>query len=227
MAERLQRAQEILGYTFEDIELLRLATTHPSYSDSRHALDDYERLEFLGDAVMTLIVAEEVFRRFPEMAEGELTKLKIAVVSGAVLTEVGERLDIAELIRVGESERGGTRGRASALENVVEALVGALYLDGGLDAARTFVLRELGPRIDPETASILDHPKSALQEIVQARGGTVEYIIEGFEGPPHDRVFRAAVLVDGGILGTGQGRSKKEAEMRAADQALAMLQGGS
>ena len=224
-SERLERAQGIIGHRFADVGLLDAALTHPSYAEEANGSVGYERLEFLGDAVLGLVVVEECYRRFPDLSEGVMTKIKIAVVSGNVLTASAEELGLAPLLLLGEGERrNANRGRASALENAFEAVVGAIYLDGGYEAARAFVLRTLGERIVPEIAVDEEHPKSALLELVQARGHIAVFNIESSEGPPHDRVFSASVSVDGKLLGTGSGRSKKEAEMNAAAAALDKLQ---
>lgn len=222
--ERLEAAQRIIGHEFADIALLDAALTHPSYSEETAGVTGYERLEFLGDAVLGLVVVEECYRRFPHLAEGVMTKIKIAVVSGNVLTAAADSLGLGEYILLGEGERrNARRGRASALENAFEAVVGAIYLDAGLDAAREFVLRNLGDRIVPEIARVEEHPKSALLELVQATGRSAEFHISASEGPPHDRVFTASVSVDGRVMGEGTGRSKKEAEMNAAARALEQL----
>jgi ribonuclease-3 len=221
----VRAAEEIVGHHFRDPSLLVRALTHPSHSDApSSALGDYERLEFLGDSVLGLVVVEEVFHRFPELTEGVLTKMKIALVSGATLTEVAEELGLGRLVLFGDSELAtGGRGMASALENVFEALVGALYLDGGLSAARTFVLGALGDRIRPDAAARLEHPKSLLQESLQARGLAPYYEIISQSGPPHDRTFEARVRVADDVVGTGGGRTKKEAEMNAAADAVVRL----
>lgn len=225
-SDRLEAAQEIIGHRFADPSLLDAALTHPSYAEESAGSTGYERLEFLGDAVLGLVVVEECYRRFPELAEGVMTKIKIAVVSGAVLTATAEELGLAPLLLLGEGERRNAgRGRRSALENAFEAVCGAIYLDGGYEAARAFVLRTLGDRIVPEIAAHEEHPKSALLEYVQARAMNAVFTIEGSEGPPHDRVFTASVAVDGKDMGHGSGRSKKEAESNAAAAALARLLG--
>lgn len=223
---RLDTAQEVVGHRFADVSLLDAALTHPSYAEERAGSTGYERLEFLGDAVLGLVVVEECYRRFPDLSEGVMTKIKIAVVSGTVLTAAADALGLSALLRLGEGERrNAVRGRASALENAFEAVVGAIYLDAGYEQARQFVLRTLGDRIVEEIAVDEEHPKSALLELVQARGLATQFSIEGSEGPPHERVFNASVTVGGELLGTGSGRSKKEAEMNAAAQALAHLRG--
>jgi ribonuclease-3 len=219
--ERLAETERLTGHTFHSPDLVTLALTHPSYTDEPHASRDYERLEFLGDAVLGLIVVEEVYKRFPDMPEGALTKMKIALVSGSTLSDTAATLGLGDLIMLGESERGtGSRGLSSALENAFEALVGALYLDGGLMVARRFVLETLGGRITSDAVEQLEHPKSRLQEIVQSRGVAPVYEITAEEGPPHERRFVARVLIGGVIVGEGSGASKREAEMNAAAQAL-------
>lgn len=219
--ERLEATQRLAGHVFNSPDLVTLALTHPSYTDEPHAMHDYERLEFLGDAVLGLVVVEEVYRRFPDLPEGTLTKMKILLVSGTTLSETAATLGLGDLLLLGESERGtGSRGLASALENAFEALVGALYLDGGLPVARQFVLSTLGDLITPDAVDQLEHPKSRLQEIVQSRGVAPFYEIVSEDGPPHDRTFTARVLIGGVTVGEGTGASKREAEMRAAEQAL-------
>ncbi|MDZ4063047.1 MAG: ribonuclease III [Coriobacteriia bacterium] len=223
--ERLSEAQRIIGHGFSDPGLLELALTHPSFSDEPHATHDYERLEFLGDAVLGLVIVEAIYARFPEMPEGGMTKLKVSLVAGTTLAATARELGLAELLLLGDSEIGtGGRGMASALENVFEATCGALYLDGGLAAARAFILGVLGDRIEEKTIESLEHPKSRLQEITQSRGSAPEYHIVAEEGPPHERSFVATVLVDGRPLGSGTGHSKKEAEMNAAREALGQLE---
>jgi ribonuclease-3 len=224
---RLERAEALLGHHFADSALLQRALTHPSYAEEAGLDGDYERLEFLGDAVLGLIVVGEIYRSYPHLPEGVMTKMKISAVAGSTLSEVAEELGIADLILLGSSERGtGRRGMTSALENAFEALVGALYLDAGLDAARRFVLGQLGDRIAPGLAEDLEHPKSRLQELLQASGKVPVYTIATVEGPPHDRRFEAHVTVDGRLLGAGAGVSKKEAEMNAAAEALTRIAAG-
>jgi len=219
--ERLEAVQRLTGRLFDSPELVTLALTHPSYTDEPHSSVDNERLEFLGDAVLSLVVGEEVYTRFPDLPEGTLTKMRIAVVAGATLSERADALGLGDLLLLGESERGtDSRGMASALENAFEALVGALYLDGGLTVARAFILDTLGDLISSEAVEELEHPKSRLQEIVQSRGVSPVYEIIAEEGPPHDRRFSARVLVGGVTVGEGSGASKREAEMHAAAQAL-------
>ncbi len=219
----MARAEDILGRTFADRELLRLALTHPSAVENG-VEGFYERLEFLGDSVLGFIIAEETFRRFPTMREGGMTRIKVSLVAGAVLSSVARDLGLAEALIVGESERGtGGRGLTSALENTYEALTAALYLDAGLEVAREWVLSTLGPLITEDVANAPENPKSMLQEVVQAVGKCATYRTTAEDGPPHDRTFTVAVDVDGEELGTGTGRTKREAEALAAAAALTRL----
>jgi ribonuclease-3 len=212
------------GHKFSDIELVRRALTHPSAVEDKDPEAYYERLEFLGDSVLGFLIAEEIFGRFPMMPEGGMTRIKVSVVSGTVLAKVSSELGLGEAIIFGDSERGtGGRGLASALENVYEALLAALYLDAGIDAAREWVLSTLGPLILHEAADSPENPKSALQELTQAKGEAPAYHLLGQSGPPHERLFTIAVEVAGTRLGEGTGHSKKEAEAAAAQAALERL----
>jgi ribonuclease-3 len=171
------------------------------------------------------IVAIDIFRRFPAMDEGQLSMLKIALVSGEMLSSVADELGIGELILLGESEKGtGARGMRSALEDVYEALVGALYLDGGYEAAHAFVNRTISPRITPELGRKVVPAKSRLQEVIQ-RDYHVgpEYKLEGESGPAHSPTFTSVVLVEGRRVGRGSGSTKKESQANAAADALVRM----
>lgn len=217
-------AEAIIGRDFADRDLLRRALTHPSAVEGTDAEGFYERLEFLGDSVLGFIIAEETFRRFPSMREGGMTRIKVSLVAGTVLSSVARDLGLLDALIVGESERGtGGRGLNSALENAYEALTAAIYLDGGLEAAREWVLRTLGPLITQDAAVSPENPKSRLQELVQASGESAVYHTTAVEGPPHDRTFSVTVAVSGNQLGEGSGRTKREAEAAAATVALAAL----
>lgn len=224
IASRLELAEEILGHRFSDRGLLRQALTHPSAIEGRDPQAYYERLEFLGDSIVGFVIAEEVYRRFPGMPEGGMTRIKISVVAGATLAEVAGELGLGSALIVGESERGtGGRGLTSALENVYEALTAALYLDGGLDIARGWILGTLGPCISEEAALTPENPKSLLQELTQAKGLAPVYRLVAEEGPPHKRTFTCAVEIDGEVVGEGSGQTKKEAQAAAAAAALEKL----
>lgn len=220
-AEKLENTEQILRYRFRDRSVLLLAITHPSASEGNAAASSYERLEFLGDAVVGAIISRVLYDRYPSLDEGALTRLKVSAVAGQTLAKVASDLGFADQIIFGSSERGtGKRGLQSALENVYEALVGALEIDGGTEEAERFVLRTLVPMINTDVATEPENPKSVLQEILQAERITPTYEIIGTEGPPHDRLFTARVLADESVLASGTGHSKKDAEMDAAAHAL-------
>lgn len=223
--KRIRRIEEIVGHHFANQDLVVSAITHPSAAEGRSATASYERLEFLGDSVLGGMVAADIFERYPSMDEGQLSMLKIALVSGDMLSDVAGELGIGELILFGDSERGtGARGMHSALEDVYEALVGALYIDGGYDAAHDFVARTLHPRITPELGRHVVPAKSRLQEHIQRdyRCGP-EYKLEGEAGPAHSPTFTSVVLVEGRRVGRGSGSTKKESQSNAAADALVRL----
>lgn len=221
---KLDRAQEILDWRFENTQYLLSAITHPSATEGRAVKFSYERLEFLGDSILGALVANEAFHRFPDLDEGGLTRIKVALVSGASLSEVAEKLGFADIIVFGSSETGtGRRGLHSALENVYEAVVAALYLDGGVEVAASFVERTLIPKMSLSLAREPENPKSALQEKLQEGGITPTYKLVETQGPPHDRTFVAQVYVGDKGLARGVGRTKKEAESQAAKTTLARL----
>lgn len=221
-----ERAERILGYRFRDEAYLAAALTHPSYAAEHAGTRAYDRLEFLGDAVLGFIVADEMFRSFPDEPEGDLTRRKHSVVSGAALAPAATGLGLGELLRLGRgADAAGERERPSVLENALEALVGAIYLDGGLEAAREFIAR-FRAGIPAQRTSTVDDVKSLLQQHTQAGGGSLPaYRIVGVDGPPHKRTFSAEVAIDGRVMGIGTGRSKQAAEKAAASAALTALGG--
>ena len=221
---KLSRAEEILGYEFDNKQLILSAITHPSATEGRAVKYSYERLEFLGDSILGAIVASVAFHRYHELDEGGLTRIKVALVSGASLSDVASDLGFADIIVFGSSEAGtGRRGLHSALENVYEAVVAALYLDGGIDAASVFIERTLIPKMSIDMAKEPENPKSALQERLQEDGITPTYKLIETQGPPHDRTFVAQVFAGSKGLASGTGRTKKEAESQAAKSTLARL----
>lgn len=222
--EKLDSMQKILQYRFNSESLLLAAITHPSATEGRSLKYSYERLEFLGDSILGAIVATLAFHEFHELDEGGLTRIKVALVSGSSLSELAMSLGFADCIVFGLSEAGtGRRGLHSALENVYEATVAALFLDGGMDAAVTFVKRTLIPRMSIDMAREPENPKSALQEKLQEDGITPTYKLIETQGPPHDRTFVAQVFAGEQGLAQGTGRTKKEAESQAARTTLARL----
>lgn len=218
--------QEATGLTFRDPALLLAALTHTSFcNEARNPTPDNERLEFLGDAVLNTVVAATAFERFPTSSEGDLTRLKAVVVSEPSLAERARVLGIGSFLRLGKGAANGDRvsDMPSVLADAFEALVGALYLDAGFEAARTFVVAQLGPLLDRAAAEgRTSDPKSMLQVRCLKETRTVpRYEIVGLEGPSHAPVFTARVTLPDGVVFTGQGRCKKDAEQAAAEAALA------
>lgn len=219
----LDDLQDRLGYRFADRGLLDLALSRRSWAQERVPVAaDNERLEFLGDAVLKLVVSRWLYDE-RDGREGELSELRDEVIKGSTLTARAQGLGLAEVLRLGRGEEAdGGRQRPAALEDVFEAVTGAIYLDGGLSAARGFLLRVLGA--DLARGEVSRNPKTALQEFVQGRGeSTPRYVTVDTSGPPHQPVFRRAVFVGERCLGEGRGRSKKAADLEAARAALAAV----
>ncbi len=215
-----------LGHTFDDISLLEHALAHRSWcGEQEGGAPSNERLEFLGDAVLGLVVARYSYERFPYFPEGMLAKVRSAVVNARVLAQVAERLGVGDELLLGKGEEAsGGRGKASILADAFEAILGAVYLDAGWDAAEALILRELADGIARAGAEPddFDH-KSRLQErSVRDGEGTPRYVVVG-SGPDHDRSYVAEVFVAGTLVGEGAGRSKKDAEQAAARNAWEAL----
>ena len=220
--------EQAIGYRFTDRGLLEQALTHRSRAaeDTSGAVADNESLEFLGDAVLGLVVADVLFRQYPDYSEGQKSKVKAAVVSAQSLARHADRLGLGQHLILGRGEeKTGGRLKPALLSDAYEALIAAIYLDGGLPAAATFLSRELKGAIDAGSAQTfaVDH-KSALQEQLQAFGWALpEYRVSGEAGPDHRKMFTVDVIADGRVLGTATGRAKKEAEQAAAKAALHAL----
>lgn len=223
----LNTLQETLGYTFLDEGLLRLALTHPSLAHEQNAAVHHnQRLEFLGDAVLQLVLTDELYRKFPEVGEGLLTKARAQLVNRRTLSSQGRRLPLGAHLRLSRGEEAtGGRNRASTLADAFEAVIGAVFLDGGWESARDFVLRQFGLLLgELDVIPNLENPKGELQELLQAGSNEPpQYKLQAVSGPDHDRRFESAVYHHGEELGRGQGKSKKEAESHAAEAALAAL----
>ena len=209
-----------LGYAFHDRALLEAALTHPSYGGD-HRVPHYQRLEFLGDAVFELRVSERLYAAFPQLPEGNLTRMRADLVCEASLSKAARRLGLAERIRlsVGE-ERTGGREKASILSDVMEAVFAAVYLDGGFECAKATILRVMKEELNPET--LKDHldAKSRLQETMQKDGAMPEYRFVSMKGPAHAPVFHYQVYLKDELLGEGSGTSKQGAQQEAARDAL-------
>ena len=229
--------EEALGYSFVNPALLTLALTHPSLEAEDRTATSNERLEFLGDAVLGLVVATELYESW-ELPEGSMTKVRAAVVSEPALAEVAQQIELGEHLRFGKGEEAaGGRFKASILSDAMEAVIGATFLDGGLEAARTLILRYWRPLLEArvETPGVGDF-KTELQELLAQSGRVPTYEVRG-TGPDHDRVFVATVFgvvdpgpggdrevtADADRLGAGTGGSKKRAQQEAAREALAAL----
>jgi ribonuclease-3 len=225
----LAELQIRLGHSFRDENLLRLALTHPSVAhEANTALTHNQRLEFLGDSVLGLVLSRELFEKFPTADEGALTKSRAKLVNAGSLAARARELGLgAHLILSRGEENTGVRERASALADAFEALLGAIFLDGGFEAARAFVLREFATDFTAlAEGTDFQNPKGELQELLQSRSPRApEYEFISASGPDHDRVFECAVRHDGVELARGTGKSKKNAESAAALEALKKLRG--
>jgi ribonuclease-3 len=219
------RLAERLGLELGASSLLQQSLSHRSWCAEQGGAPSNERLEFLGDAVLGLVVADYCFRRFPEMPEGELAKVRAAVVNARVLAEVADELDIGSALLLGKGEEAsGGRTKPSILADAFEAVVGAIYLEAGWTAAEEMILGFLAARIERAAAEPDDFDqKGLLQELAVRQGvGIPRYVVVG-SGPDHDRQFEAAVFVNGIQRGAGVGGTKKDAEQEAARQALSEL----
>jgi ribonuclease-3 len=222
-----EELQSKLGYTFRDLELLKLALTHPSVAHEQGTpMQTNQRLEFLGDAVLQLVLTRELYEKFPAFDEGPLTKARAKLVNRRTLAEHGSALSLGAnlMLSRGEETHGG-RERPSALADAYESLVGAVFLDGGFEAAREFILREFSGDLGGLTViPIMENPKGELQEMLQAISAEApQYNVVSATGPDHDRVFECTVEHAGVELARGRGKSKKAAESEAALAALIKL----
>jgi ribonuclease-3 len=219
-----KQLQHKLQITFNDEKLLRQAFTHSSYVNEhrKNVFQDNERLEFLGDAVLELGISQYLYRNNPEMAEGEMTKLRASIVCEPSLVHFANDLQFGELILLGKGEEmTGGRNRPALLADVFEAFIGSLYLDQGFDVVLGFLEHYVYPKITEGAFSHAMDYKSQLQEFVQSnRSGNIEYLIVEEKGPAHNKEFVAQVIIQNKIAGIGYGRTKKESEQRAAKKAL-------
>ena len=212
-----------LGYSFHNITLLQNALTHSSYANERwhNSLLSNERLEFLGDSILGMVVAEYLYKHFPDRPEGELTRMRADMVCETSLAQVAARLELGRHLLLGKGEeRFGGRSRASILADAVESVIAASFLDGGMEAARGIIDRFVLCDVPVSKLHNMDY-KTALQELIQQKKNQViSYVLVGESGPDHDKVFTAQVLLNDAVIGTGTGSSKKRAEQDAARDAL-------
>ena len=222
-----EKFQKKLGYVFSNPELLKLALTHPSVAHEHGTqMQTNQRLEFLGDAVLQLVLTRELYEKFPSFDEGPLTKARAKLVNRTTLAEHGRALNLgAHLILSRGEETHGGRERPSALADAYESVVGAIFLDGGFEVAQEFILREFSSDLGGLTViPIMENPKGELQELLQAVSAEApRYDVASASGPDHDRVFECIVMHEGVELARGRGKSKKAAESEAALAALVRL----
>jgi len=216
-----------LGYSFQNRALLENALTHSSYANENRGkgLESNERLEFLGDSVLGMVTADYLFRAHPDLPEGDLTRTRAALVCEGGLVVVARAVGLGSYLKLGRGEdAGGGRERDSILADAVEAVIAAIYLDGGIGSARKFIQRFILDR-ESEKSAKRDY-KTTLQELVQRESGQVlEYRLLGSSGPDHAKVFQVEVELNGSGIGSGEGHSKKEAEQMAARAAIEKLNG--
>lgn len=224
----VEELEAVINYRFQDKSLLVKALTHSSYANEMHMgkLHDNERLEFLGDAVLEIVTSRFLYLNYPDYTEGDLTKLRASLVCEPTLAYCTKEIDLGKYIMLahGEEKCGG-RERKSILSDAFEAVIGAIYLDGGMDEATGFIEKYVLTDIEHKT--LFHDCKTNLQEVIQAkRDGNVEYKLISEEGPAHDKVFESVVMYHDKILGKGSGHSKKGAEQEAAYQALLNIREG-
>lgn len=221
----IEKLESEIAYTFQKRELAMQALTHSSYANERkiNKIKDYERLEFLGDAVLELVSSEFLYGKHQEMPEGQLSRTRAAMVCEPSLAACARDLGLDQYILLGKGEEmTGGRGRDSIVSDVMEALIGAIYVDGGFERAKEFIHRFV--LADLEHKALFYDAKSILQEEVQKNGGDVHYVLTGESGPEHDKMFSVEVYQGGRLLGKGSGHNKKKAEQQAAYEALLLLQ---
>lgn len=226
---QLEELLDSLHIWCEDLTLLDKALTHSSYTfeNKLSPIHNNERLEFLGDAVLKLVASEYLFYRFPEYAEGEMTKIRAILISDNVLSKIAERINLGKYLKLGYHEaKAGGRKRSSTLACAFEALLGALYLDGKMKDIQEMLLRLLADEVtNIDQDATRDNCKAVLQEYTQAKDGCLpEYNVIKESGPPHNKTFEVEVLINGDRYGVGKGKSKKEAQQQAARVALEKIE---
>lgn len=229
LSQAIPTIEAKLGYTFKNPELLTLAFIHRSYiNENRDITSHNERMEFLGDSVLGLIVAEKLYRDFPDIPEGELSDRRSRLVEAASCMQYVQQLDLGEYILMGKGERmNDGRGRESILADLFEAIIGAIYLDGGLEAARQFLLHHFAEEILITSQIPFRNWKATLQEYCQKHfQKPPQYIVKDEEGPDHSKIFRIVVVFNEQEMGCGTGASKKEAQQAAAGDALRKIEEG-
>lgn len=221
----LELLEERIGYHFKDISLLKQAVTHSSYTNEMkiNKLLNYERLEFLGDAVLELISSEFVFKEHTDVPEGEMTRMRASLVCEPSLAYCARKIELGEFLLLGKGEDStGGRYRDSIVSDVMEAVIGALFIDGGLEVAKSFIYKVV--LSDLEDRKLFFDGKTTLQELMQkVLKKSFSYEVVGESGPEHDKMFTIRVMMEGEALGEGKGRTKKSAEQQAAYETLLLL----
>jgi ribonuclease-3 len=221
----MQSLEEKIEYTFKDKSLLQQAITHSSYANEQHnGCVCNERMEFLGDAVLSIISAEYLYEKFPNLPEGKLSKLRSSLVCTQSLSGFAREIDLGNYLLLGKGEQAsGGAQRDSILEDAFEAMIAAIYLDGGMECAKKYVLHFLSRDVENHSTSFKDY-KTALQEVVQQNPDEkLNYVLVGESGPDHNKRFEAEVHLNSNVIGKGIGKSKKQAEQEAAKQALKLM----
>ncbi|MBR3249691.1 MAG: ribonuclease III [Clostridia bacterium] len=218
----ISKLEQSIGYEFKDKQLLQTALTHTSYAYEHH-VQSYEKLEFLGDSILEFLSSEYIYENFPNLKEGEMTKVRATVVCEESLAQIAKLHNFSDFLNLGKSEKlSGGNARNPILEDTVEAVIAAIYKDGGIDQARKFIVENLKNPIEYATKHVgVKDYKTVLQEKLQVNGDVkIEYVTIAEKGPDHDKSFEAEVRYEGRPLARGKGKSKKAAEMQAAKKAL-------
>ena len=213
-----------IGYTFKNRNYLIEALSHSSFANEarRHS---NERLEFLGDSVLQITIADHLFRHFKHLPEGDLTKIRASLVCESALFEFAQQIDLGKFILLGRGEENtGGRSRPSIISDAFEAVIAAIYLDGGMEEARNYILGFIPKDLTRDSVKNLHDYKTLLQEVIQKNPEEhVEYVLRDETGPYHDRRFKVDVVLNGNVIGSGEGHSKKQAEQQAAKEALDLM----
>ena len=226
ISSKISRFEETIGYTFKNKDLIWEALSHSSfaneYKKGRHS---NERLEFLGDSVLSIVISEHLFKYFRHLPEGDLTKIRASLVCEKALFEFAGQIHLGEFILLGKGEENtGGRNRPSIVSDAFEAVIAAVFLDGGMNAAKEYVLGFIPKELDKNSVKNLQDYKTILQEIIQRNPEErVEYVLRDESGPDHDRHFVVEVCLNNNVIGHGEGHSKKQAEQQAAKEALALM----
>lgn len=222
----MREFEQRIHYEYHNKKLMDEALTHSSYAnEGRKHMKNNQRLEFLGDSVLSIIVAQHLFEHYTHLPEGELTKLRAFLVCEKSLHKFALSIHLGDYLVLGKGEENtGGRERPSILADAFEAVIASIFLDGGLEAAKKFVLRFIPKELDVEKVTYVSDYKTALQEIIQKnREEKIEYVIVGEKGPDHNKTFRVEVHLNSNVIGVGEGRSKKQAEQVAAKEALSLM----